>query len=65
MGLAIGTIGEEEGVGAPVHAPGPEAEGPKAAWRVAANINRDRAHEIPARVEDVDLAGDKTEIADQ
>jgi hypothetical protein len=42
--LAVDTIGEEEGVGAPVAAPGPEAEGPKAAWCVeGANINRDRS----------------------
>jgi hypothetical protein len=42
--LAIDTIGEEKGVGAPVLAPGPEAEGPKAAWGIAgANVNRDRS----------------------
>src|SRR5262249_9069801 len=68
--LAVDTIGEEKGVGAPVVAPGPEAEGPKAAWRIRdaiieANVNRDREQEIPARVEDVDLAVQKTEIADQ
>src|SRR5499433_821845 len=54
--LAVDAIGEEERVGAPVAAPGPEAEGPKAAFRVVdANINRDRAHEISVRVEDVDV----------
>jgi hypothetical protein len=65
--LAVDTIGEEQRVGAPIAAPGPEADGPKAAWRVAeANINRDRAQECPVeRVEGVNLAGDKAEIADQ
>ena len=65
--LAVDTIGEEQRVGAPIAAPGPEAEGPKAACRVAeANINRDRAQECPVeRVEGVNLAGDKAEIADQ
>ena len=65
--LAVDAIGEEEGGGAPVAAPGAKAEGPKAAWRVAdANINRDRAQECPVeRVEGVNLAGDKAEIADQ
>ena len=49
MRLAIDTICEEEGVGASVHAPGPEAEGPKAACGVVdANVNRDRAQERPA-----------------
>ena len=64
--LAVDAIGEEESVGAPVVAPRPEAEGPKAAWCVAdANVNRDRAYEIPVRVKGVDLAVGKTEIADQ
>ena len=65
--FAVDSIGEEQRVGAPIVAPGPEAEGPKAAWRVAeANINRDRAQECPVeRVEGVNLAGDEAEIADQ
>jgi hypothetical protein len=64
--LAVDAIGEEEGGGAPIAPPGPEAEGPKAARHVAANINRDRAQECPVeRVEGVNLAGDKAEIADQ
>jgi hypothetical protein len=42
----IDAIGEEEGVEAsPVTAPGPEAEEPKAARRVIADINRDCALE--------------------
>jgi hypothetical protein len=70
--LTVDTIGEEEGVGASVAAPGPEAESPKAAWRVGdarvadANVNRDRAQERPGcGIEGVNLAGDEAEIANQ
>jgi hypothetical protein len=46
--LAVDTIGEEEGVGEPVVASSPEAEEPKATFRIAdANVNRDRAQERP------------------
>jgi hypothetical protein len=47
--LAIDTIGEEEGIGASSDgAPGPEAEEPKATWRVAsANVDRNGAFEYP------------------
>ena len=53
-------------LGLPLAPPGPEAEGPKAAWHVVAYINRDRALEHSGcQVEGVDLAGDEAEIADQ
>ena len=65
--LAIDAIGEEEGVEAsPVTAPGPEAEEPKAARHVIAYINRDCALEHSGcRVEGINLASHKAEIADQ
>src|ERR1700730_7238143 len=67
--LAVNTIGEEEGVGASpviVNASCPEAEEPKAAWHVVAYIDRNRALEHPGhRIEGVNLAGGKAEIADQ
>src|SRR4029077_11255740 len=56
-----------ESVGAPVAAAGPEAEAPKTARRVVeADVNGDRSQKRSGqRVEGVDLAGDKAEIADQ
>ena len=38
VGLAVDAVSEVEGVGAPVAAPGPEVEGPKAARRIAAAV---------------------------
>src|SRR5207237_10126836 len=62
--LAVDAIGDEDGVRAPIHASGPEIKGPKAAWHVAANINLDRSQKRSGyRVEGVDFAGDKAEIA--
>src|SRR6266850_718076 len=65
--LAVDAIGEIEGVGVTVHAADPELNRPKATRSIAAaGVDRDRALERPGyRVEGVDLAFDKAEIADQ
>src|SRR5262249_2272373 len=67
--FAVDTIGEEEGVWASaivVDASTSEAEKPKAARHVIAYINGDRTLEHSGcRVEGVDLARHKAEIADQ
>ena len=54
-------------LGLPLEPTCPEAEGPKAPWRVAdANVNRDRALEHPGcEIEGVNLAVGEAEIADQ
>src|SRR6266481_6073172 len=65
--LAADAVGEIEGVGVAVHAADPELKRPKATRSIAAaGVDRDRALERPGyRVEGVDLAFDKAEIADQ
>src|SRR5262245_1586535 len=45
--LAVDPIGEEESVGEPVVPSNPQAEEPKATFRIAPNVNRDRAQERP------------------
>src|SRR6266446_7289291 len=65
--LAVDAIGEIEGVGVAVHAADPEFERPKATRSIAAaGVDWDRTEERSGcRIEGVDLAGDKAEIADQ
>src|SRR5215831_16913709 len=65
--LAVDPVREVEGVGIAVIAADPELNSPKPARRVAlADIDRDRYTEVPGRrVEGVDPAIEKAEVADQ
>src|SRR5262249_11729680 len=65
--LAVDPVGEVQDIGAAVVDPvDPEGEGPEAASRVAARVDRDRAVKLPvARDKGIDLAMEEAEVADQ
>ena len=65
--FGVDPIGEVEGIGAPVLAPGPEVEGPKAARPEAGDrVDRDRTEERSGDgVEGIDLAVEKAEVTNQ
>src|SRR5215813_2996600 len=64
--LAVDPVGEVQDIGAAVVAAAPEGEGPEAARRLAARVDRDRAVKLPvARDKGIDLAMAEAEVADQ
>src|SRR5215831_10952331 len=64
--LAVDPVGEVQDIGAAVVAADSEGEGPKAARRLAAGVDRDRPmqHSV-ARDKGIDLAMEVAEVADQ
>src|SRR5262249_38876665 len=64
--LAVDPVGEVQDIGAAVVALDPEGEGPEAASRVAAGVDRDRPMQLSvARDKGIDLAMAEAEVADQ
>jgi hypothetical protein len=64
--LAVNSVGEVECVGTAIIAADPEINRPKAARATAAGVDWERSVELPiGRVEGVDFAMKKAEVADQ
>src|SRR5262245_5600161 len=64
--LAVDPVGEVQDIGAAVVASDPEEDRPEAARLLSARVNRDRAMKLPVgRVEGVDFAMEKAEVADK
>src|SRR5215469_17282788 len=64
--LAVDPVGEVQDIGAAVVAADSEGEGPEAARRLAAGVDRDRPMQLSvARDKGIDLAMEVAEVADQ
>src|SRR5260221_9677618 len=64
--LAVDPVGEVQDIGAAVVASDPEVDRPEAASPLSARVDRDRAVKLPVgRVEGVDFAMEKAEVADK
>src|SRR5215469_12190918 len=64
--LAVDPVGEVQDIGAAVVAADSEGEGPEAARRLAAGVDRDRPMQLSiARDKGIDLAVDVAGVADQ